>query len=346
MCAHLPITLDNRLTANSKNIFKGENMTYQEFINNILSTRGRFECQDKYHERHHIIPKCLGGTNDEENLIDLYANEHYIAHELLALENPHNKGLQYALWTMSRCTKVQNNDRYIPTEEQYKNAREAFSKAMSGENSPSYGKKMTNEQKQRLSESLKKSPAHRKHLEEMWENNRGKPAHNKGISPSEESIQKMKEYRNSKEFKLKVSKKISKYTMDGNFVCTYDSIVDAAKDMGGNANNISRVLCGRRSSYKGFLWKYASNETEIQPYEKYDNSKAVYKIDKTTNQILSKYSSIAEAAKSVNGNASCISSVCNPNMRAKSYKGYIWKYTTDVDAHFVDEDCDENEEDE
>lgn len=61
-------------------------LTYQEFIDNIINIRGRFNCGDEYHERHHIMPKCMGGTNDEENLIDLYAREHYIAHELLAKE--------------------------------------------------------------------------------------------------------------------------------------------------------------------------------------------------------------------------------------------------------------------
>ena len=59
-------------------------MTYIEFINDILNTRGRFACGDEYHERHHITPKCMGGTNDNENLIDLFAREHYIAHLLLA----------------------------------------------------------------------------------------------------------------------------------------------------------------------------------------------------------------------------------------------------------------------
>lgn len=65
-------------------------ITYQNFINNILNTRGRFNCGKEYHERHHIIPKCLNGTNDKNNLIDLYAKEHFIAHKLLALENPNN----------------------------------------------------------------------------------------------------------------------------------------------------------------------------------------------------------------------------------------------------------------
>ena len=36
-----------------------------------------------YLETRHIIPKCLGGTNDPENLIQLTAREHYIAHWLL-----------------------------------------------------------------------------------------------------------------------------------------------------------------------------------------------------------------------------------------------------------------------
>lgn len=65
-------------------------MTYENFINNILNTRGRFACGNIYHERHHILPKSLGGTDEENNLIDLFAREHFIAHKLLALENPKN----------------------------------------------------------------------------------------------------------------------------------------------------------------------------------------------------------------------------------------------------------------
>ena len=55
---------------------------YEEFINNILNNRGRFACGDEYHERHHIIPRCIGGTDDYNNLIDLYAKEHFEAHRL------------------------------------------------------------------------------------------------------------------------------------------------------------------------------------------------------------------------------------------------------------------------
>ena len=35
-----------------------------------------------YTERHHIIPKSLGGSNDKVNLVDLTAREHFVCHWL------------------------------------------------------------------------------------------------------------------------------------------------------------------------------------------------------------------------------------------------------------------------
>ena len=44
-------------------------------------------------EKHHIIPKCLGGSNDRKNLVYLTPIEHYIAHRLLANMHPGSIGL-------------------------------------------------------------------------------------------------------------------------------------------------------------------------------------------------------------------------------------------------------------
>jgi len=41
-------------------------------------------CPDGYVERHHILPKALGGSDDSSNLVALTAREHFIAHVLLA----------------------------------------------------------------------------------------------------------------------------------------------------------------------------------------------------------------------------------------------------------------------
>lgn len=69
--------------------FEYNNLNYSDFINNILKTRGRFNVNG-YKERHHIIPKCLNGNNNESNLIDLTPYEHFIAHYLLVKEHPNN----------------------------------------------------------------------------------------------------------------------------------------------------------------------------------------------------------------------------------------------------------------
>ena len=36
-----------------------------------------------YKEKHHILPKCLGGKDNQENLVELTAREHFIVHMLL-----------------------------------------------------------------------------------------------------------------------------------------------------------------------------------------------------------------------------------------------------------------------
>ncbi len=140
------------------------NCTYEEFINNILETRGRFACGDEYHEKHHIVPKCMGGTNDEENLIDLFAREHFQAHRLLALENPEVPSVIYAWWNMSHTNKANQRD-YEITADEYEEARKEFCRLFSGKNhpmfgkrgelSPMYGKHLTEKTKEKISQKAK-----------------------------------------------------------------------------------------------------------------------------------------------------------------------------------------------
>ena len=53
-----------------------------------------------YHERHHIIPKCMGGKDTYQNLTYLTAREHLLAHWLLMKAYPEVKGLKTAYATM------------------------------------------------------------------------------------------------------------------------------------------------------------------------------------------------------------------------------------------------------
>ena len=131
-----------------------ENLMYMDFINNIIKTRGRFTCGDEYHERHHIVPKCIGGADDDNNLIDLYAREHSEAHRLLALENPENEKLVYA-WVMMSVIN-NNQQRCELTPEEYEEIRKAHSVAISGENNPMWGKPGSMKGKHHRKDSKKK----------------------------------------------------------------------------------------------------------------------------------------------------------------------------------------------
>lgn len=72
----------------------------------------------------------MGGSNDKENLIYLYAQEHYYAHKLLAQENLFEKGLQLAWWNMCQCVKEDKRVYKISAEE-YSLAREKAAVAIS-----------------------------------------------------------------------------------------------------------------------------------------------------------------------------------------------------------------------
>ena len=67
----------------------------------ILKARFRTEISG-YYERHHVTPKCLGGSDAVENLVNLTPEEHYVAHQLLVKIHPHHYGIAYAAMLMSR----------------------------------------------------------------------------------------------------------------------------------------------------------------------------------------------------------------------------------------------------
>lgn len=62
-------------------------------------------------EIHHILPRCLGGSDDSNNLIKLTAREHFLAHLLLHRAYPNHIGLKKALAAMFKGDKRQQLNR-------------------------------------------------------------------------------------------------------------------------------------------------------------------------------------------------------------------------------------------
>lgn len=74
-------------------------MDYQKHYN-LLIEKAQQRTTDLYTERHHIVPRCLGGTDDQDNLVALTPEEHYVAHQLLVKMHPDNQKLIYAAMMM------------------------------------------------------------------------------------------------------------------------------------------------------------------------------------------------------------------------------------------------------
>lgn len=149
-------------------IIPKENETYELYIQRILDSRKNIKDENEYQEKHHIVPKCMDGSNDKDNLIYLYAQEHYYAHKLLALENPENYALQYAWWNMNQCS--QNGCRvYDIAMNDYEGARKSFSKMMHG-NEYAKGNKLSEDTKAKMSKAHKgkgcgmSNPMYGKHI--------------------------------------------------------------------------------------------------------------------------------------------------------------------------------------
>jgi hypothetical protein len=79
---------------------------------------------DEYIEKHHIIPKCMGGTNDKENLVNLTAKEHFICHLLLTKMTTGSlqKKMIFAFCMMS-VTSDSNQQRYKITSRLFESMR-------------------------------------------------------------------------------------------------------------------------------------------------------------------------------------------------------------------------------
>lgn len=115
-------------------------MNYKKHYD-LLITRAKHRVLTGYKESHHVIPRCMDGTDDPENLVELTAREHFVAHLLLLKIYPTSFGLVKAVQMM--CCASENQDRSM--NRFYGWLRDKFSTEMSrsqsGERNSQFGTK-------------------------------------------------------------------------------------------------------------------------------------------------------------------------------------------------------------
>jgi len=109
---------------------------YERWYQELIETRkGRHIPEDVYSESHHIVPRCLGGSDDSINRIDLFPKEHFIAHLLLARIHSGRAGMQMA-HALRRMLTGGRGQRYIPNSRTYQLVRTLAMEKCSGKNNP------------------------------------------------------------------------------------------------------------------------------------------------------------------------------------------------------------------
>ena len=190
-------------------------MNYEKHYN-LLIDRARNRTINGYKEKHHIVPKCMNGTDYEDNLVWLTADEHFVAHQLLVKMYPTNKELIYAANMMCVFDKDQAER---SRNKQFKWLKERRSKIMSelfsGEGNPRYDVPISEETRNKLRGRIphnKGIPQSQEQKDKQSAKMKGRPSHNKGKKgppcSDEQKIRvsnKLKGIPKSEEHKRKVS---------------------------------------------------------------------------------------------------------------------------------------------
>lgn len=203
-------------------------MNYKKHYD-LLITRGKNRMLDGYLEKHHILPRCMGGTDDIDNLVQLTPEEHYLAHQLLVKIYPEVRGLASAtqLMTTHNTTRRTNNKLFGWIRR--KCAMDASASMIE------------------------------------WHKENEHPRGMLGKNHNENDIPRIVAglLKSAEEKKVKVYS----YNLDGTFYKEYDSISSCAEDLNTSPSNVKYTADGEFGHCRKKQLRYVQTES-IEPYKR------------------------------------------------------------------------------
>lgn len=132
-------------------------MNYQKHYD-LLVIKARSRLIEGYVEKHHIIPKCLGGSDEIDNLVILTSEEHFLAHLLLTKIYPNEPKLLFAvkMMTLKNPKNRRGNKMYGWLRKKYDSVRKLIPrKQRKKETKPRKPRIYTEEHRRKISETSK-----------------------------------------------------------------------------------------------------------------------------------------------------------------------------------------------
>ena len=232
-------------------------MNYQRIYNQIVE-RAQIRQLEGYKEKHHVIPKCLGGSNEKENLVELTAREHFLCHSLLCEIYPKNEKLKHALFLMSIGKQKTKDKHYIISSRVYERLKQEYSQMLTG-------KKHSEETRKKISENSKGIKKSEGTKQKMSESRKGHPMYtdewkekirqgNLGRKVSKETKQKQSQLKKGNTNRRKT---VLQYDKKENFIKEWSSAYEAALSLNKKTGAaITEVCNGKRKSIFGYIWEY------------------------------------------------------------------------------------------
>jgi hypothetical protein len=118
---------------------------YTKWYYNIVErAKSRVLLTETYTEQHHIIPRSLGGSNEQTNLVKLTAREHFLCHLLLPrmLTGVKKRNMTFAIWSMLNRDHSRQRSRHKVNSHVYQRLKIQIAIAISESNT---GRKRTKE---------------------------------------------------------------------------------------------------------------------------------------------------------------------------------------------------------
>jgi len=174
----------------------------------IERAKSRVLPKETYIEKHHIIPRSLGGSNDPSNLISLTAREHFICHLLLPkmLTGIEKRNMTFAIWSMLNRDHSKQRSRHKVNSYTYQRLKIQVASATSQLHK---GKTISKETREKLSKSCQGRPSAFKGKTHSAEAKQKLSNAHKGKIVSAETVAKIlearKNYQHSEETKEKIS---------------------------------------------------------------------------------------------------------------------------------------------
>jgi hypothetical protein len=266
-------------------------MNYEKIYNQIVE-RAKNRVLDCYTESHHIIPRCMGGGDEKENLVNLTAREHFISHWLLHLIYPNSIKLKFAFVMMCNIKNVKQY-RYTPSSKVFEYARicmleinkqigiNKIGKKYPKLSEAKRGYKFSNDSKLKMSISQKNLSIEKRNTitmskqNMMWINNSITETLIYKIDSIPDGFKSGRLYKPNLLLRVKHSelmkdrysgknnpsaKTVYQYTLDGEFIQKYDTIKEAESITG-----IPKIgiICNGKIENKKFIFSFIKQKISV-----------------------------------------------------------------------------------